>query len=381
MSNRLIILISIVYISCNLYSSDLKVSVFNNSAINNAVITIFEGEYDLVSNEDIIYTLKKTDIIYVSLLDNKFSLRTEKSFIGNFKQVVLLPSNDKAYFRIKPILPKLKGRFYDDGLELKIDYNKILFVNNVSFDNYLAGVVRTECGLGWPLEFYKAQACMARTYAIKNKQKHLGEGFFLCDGTHCQAYYGRSNNPTILSAVKETHQEVIIYNKQLITAVFHANCGGQTQNSDYVWVSSKEYLKSVQDPFCLNSRGSKWEETIKIDEWKNYLKSKGFESGNLSDNELLFKQNERKKNYVAANDKLSLRTIRDDWGFRSTYFSVLPNGNTLKIKGRGYGHGVGLCQEGAMEMAKRGFKYKEIINYYFSNVRIVDYKEYGFGFK
>ena len=119
---------------------------------------------------------------------------------------------------------------------------------------YIAGVSESESGKKDNiLEYYKVQAIICRTYALKNSGKHIKEGYNLCDQEHCQVYKGRCTNPEILLAVSKTTGIIIVdrYN-QPINAAFHANCGGQTLNSEDVWSKPLDYLKSVPDTFCRN---------------------------------------------------------------------------------------------------------------------------------
>src|SRR5208337_2379392 len=101
------------------------------------------------------------------------------------------------------------------------------------------------------------------TYALKNSRKHITEGYNLCDMVHCEVYKGRCTKPEIILAVSKTSGEVIVdKDNQLINAAFHANCGGQTVNSEDVWSKSATYLKSVNDTFCINMPKARWEKTI-----------------------------------------------------------------------------------------------------------------------
>jgi len=97
---------------------------------------------------------------------------------------------------------------------------------------------------------------------------------------------------------------------------------------------------------------------------KLYQKS-GYK-GNIENPSIFnFHQDSRLTDYKIGSLKIPLRTIREDLNLRSTFFSVFAVGDSIILKGRGYGHGVGLCQEGAMEMAARGFNYKQIIDFYY----------------
>ena len=93
-----------------------------------------------------------------------------------------------------------------------------------------------------------------------------------------------------------------------------------------------------------------------------------------------FKQDYRKINFEYAGLKIPLKTVRTDLQLKSTFFSLEPNenGDTIVFKGRGFGHGIGMCQEGAMRMTKLGYNYKEVLSFYYKNVHLINLKELNF---
>jgi stage II sporulation protein D len=137
-----------------------------------------------------------------------------------------------------------------------------------------------------------------------------------------------------------------------------------------VWLASQTYLKKVKDPYCLTSRNARWNKSIGLEEWIAYLRRSGY-SGDARNVSLLnFSQITRSTEYKAGSFSIPLRQIRHDLDLRSTFFSVAVAGDSVIFKGRGYGHGVGLCQEGAMAMAAKGFNYRQIIGFYYTGVRV-----------
>ena len=93
---------------------------------------------------------------------------------------------------------------------------------------------------------------------------------------------------------------------------------------------------------------------------------------------LHFKQEFRKANLEFANIRVPLKNVRTDFQLKSTFFSLEPNGDTLILSGRGFGHGIGMCQEGAMRMTKNGYNYKDVLNFYYKDVHIIDLKDLNF---
>jgi stage II sporulation protein D len=129
----------------------------------------------------------------------------------------------------------------------------------------------------------------------------------------------------------------------------------------------------VRDTFCINARNAHWEKEVNKKIWIKYLRKKipQLDSTGLIRN-YNFAQPQRIRDFIVRDIKIPLKEIRSDFNLKSTYFSVEDAGETLIFKGKGFGHGIGLCQEGAIRMAKTGYSYSDIIHYYFKNVNIVN---------
>jgi stage II sporulation protein D len=266
-------------------------------------------------------------------------------------------------------------QFYSGDLQCFPDMGKLIFINNSDIEKYISGVVMAEGGNGKNLEYFKTQAIIARTYMYKYFDKHLQDRYNLCDNTHCQAFNGLSSDTLLNKAALETRGLVILdKDSALIISAFHSNCGGETSTSEDVWLSDQPYLKSVKDPYCITSRNATWRRSLTVCEWENYLRKWGYNGSPDDPSSFNFLQESRVSDYRSGSFKLPLITIRSDLNLRSAFFSVYADGDSIILKGRGYGHGVGLCQEGAMMMAAKGFDYRAIINFYYSGVTISDIK-------
>ena len=276
------------------------------------------------------------------------------------------------YFSLRVNKEGSLKRNYTGDLKCFSDMETLLLINTSDIEKYIEGVVNAEAGKGKNEEYFKTQAVIARTYTYKYFNKHIIDRYNLCDDTHCQAFNGLTEDSIIINAVRHTDGLVITTpDSILIISAFHSNCGGETSPSEYAWVTAQPYLVRVADPYCLKSRNALWERKISLSAWTDFLKKNGF-SGNINNPSVFnFNQNSRVPDYVAGSFTMPLRTIRTGLDLRSSYFSVFVEGDSLLLKGRGYGHGVGLCQEGAMQMAISGFTFEEIINFYYSGVKII----------
>jgi stage II sporulation protein D len=239
----------------------------------------------------------------------------------------------------------------------------------VNIENYVGGVVEAEAGKDRPLEYYKVQSIISRTYALANFRRHATEGFQLCDQVHCQVYQGECRyEPLIPVGVMKTKGIVLVDSEiSLITASFSSNCGGKTRNSEEVWSKPLSYLKSVSDTFCLNGDHATWKKSISRRDWENHKKhntiNASFKAGKGASMDDTFSE--------FLYWKQDLNAIRTYFKLNSTRFVIEENANTVNFLGQGFGHGVGLCQEGAIRMAELGYSYKEILELYYTDVHLI----------
>lgn len=366
------------------YLSDevVNVRVFSQLKLQSFTFSADEGGYMVWANGNEVVNTSQFPMIKFSYVNDSIEVKTFENTIGRYKKVRIASPDANRTFRIKLVLPDRKPRFYQDNLILETEAGSLKCVNEVILDNYISGVVQAESGRRSVPEFYKVQAILARTFALSHLQKHGTEGFGLCDHTHCQVYFGKTTELEIMKAVAETRGKVVVDdNLNLIEAAFHSNSGGQTVNSEDVWGSRLSYLRSVNDSFSTKMPNARWERKMAKEDWLEYLKLKHnypvHDSGayRMAVN---FKQDSRKAYLEANNVKVPLKNVRTDLQLKSTFFSIVPQGDTLVFKGRGFGHGVGMCQEGAMRMTKLGYKYPEVINFYYQKTQLIDLHKLNF---
>ena len=370
---RRIVCFVFILFCCFGFSQEMRIGVLRTIKVQSLTVENHQGKYTIYGDSTIVGELSSAKF---NIHQNgvKVSLENGTSFV--FTKIKIIQNSYNSALSVKSTLPASKTHHYRNNLEISKNANQLTVVNLVDMNNYLAGVIESEGGGGRHIEYYKVQAIMSRTYAMKNKLRHTKEGFHLCDGVHCQAYHNMlRHTPTIMDAVKATTGEVLVDNKnELVASYFSANCGGQTCDASYVWNTTIPYLESFMDTFCIHTHQSTWAKTVDKTSWSKYLEEE-FGISEKVFGELIynFEQNERKAFYIHPSLGIPLRDLRMKFNLKSTYFSTRLEGNSVVIEGRGFGHGVGLCQEGAMQMAKSGFSYKQIAYFYFSNIRILDY--------
>lgn len=262
----------------------------------------------------------------------------------------------------------VNGETHTGKLEIKVDRNGLHIINELPFERYIEGVVASESGEGWEFEALKAQAVISRTYAFFHKNVRSEKDFHLTSSVRHQVYRGENADPLIRRAVKETEGEILTYDNMPIKAYYHSICLGKTEIPEEVWGDSYPYLMSV-DCNTKNTPYDNWlrrfsfqelSETIGLNDIKGISIASYTVTGRVR--ELLIGTEDSPVSEIKATE------LRRLLGFRrlpSTDFSMRIEGEEVVFEGRGWGHGVGLCQWGAQEMAKQGKNHREILEHYY----------------
>lgn len=248
-------------------------------------------------------------------------------------------------------------------------------VITIPLDEYLIGVVGAEMPASFPIEALKAQAVVARTYAlkkIKNNAKLTDSVSTQCykDNNQLKEMWKNSYNTyyqKIKSAVEATKNQVIYYQNDYIDAVYHSTSNGKTEDAMYAWGNSSPYLKSVDSSWDKNS--TSYLKEIEKD-LSNVLNILGVDVSDTSFEILSRDSSGRVEKVRFGNREFTGVEFRNLLGLRSADFDIKQIDNTLIITTRGYGHGVGLSQYGASGMAKEGYNYIEILKHYYTGVTI-----------
>lgn len=385
MLKRAILLIIAVSVPLLLSAEKVKVRIYSATKITQAVISFDVGRYVVrdASGNIISDTLDLNRSVEVRAQGGKVWVAANAYELGTFDKISITAVDSANLFCINPT--GKKQRTYEGDVYIKVLKNNSLeFVSLVDFETYIAGVVQSEIyGKPDQTDIFRVQAIISRTWALRNKNKHKADGYNFCDDVHCQAYYNRCIRPEIVYGTLQSVGEILVdKDGKPIDTPFHSNSGGQTANSEDVWSAKIPYLRSVPDTFSYRMKQSVWKKELTRNEWLNYFSKKhklDISDSALCDELLNFRQDERK----ARIHNISLTKIRTDFKLKSTFFSVSANGNKVTLNGRGYGHGVGLSQEGAIRMVTLGYKYQEILMHYYKgaiiyrDMSIVDPKYQG----
>lgn len=380
MKKILVILITLT-LCLNLRAELVNIGIYHKSKITSFVFHPNKGTYSIFTEKGKLIDIDNGELVEVKYNTNGIHIKSLDKDYGTFKKIRFIGIEKENSFKLKiPIYKRV--REFEDNLLVKLHnyYNYFQLINNIDIDNYVAGVVESEVGRNPPPEYFKLQAIICRTYALKNIDRHTAEGFSLCNKVHCQAYHGKPKSVLIKEAALETNGIVIVdSNIDLITATFYSNCGGQTANSEEVWKQELYYLRSIKDTFCLKENNAIWTKKINKTTWHNYLKKHNCTDESLNHEcGTEYFQNGRERYYHKDGVKIPFVQIRQDFKLKSAQFDVIEEGSNVVLKGKGFGHGVGLCQEGAMKMAKMGYTYIDILHFYYEDVHMINLESLAF---
>jgi stage II sporulation protein D len=256
---------------------------------------------------------------------------------------------------------------------------------SVPLEDYVARVLSLESASEDELEALKAQAIVSRTYALRNLGRHGNEGYDLCSLTHCQQYSESEATEIQHRAVVETSGQVLVDDSgRLADVYFHAACGGMTANIESLWgVPAPSYLRGVRDDYCVTLPDQHWTDQIPRERLAAALAADPHtETGRRLASVRVVKRDNTGRAEVVEVEGERRRLVRG-WEFKvivgrslgwklikSSRFDVVTRGPAFVFRGSGFGHGLGLCQQGAHVMARRGADRSVVLNHFFPGTRI-----------
>ena len=291
--------------------------------------------------------------------------------------IVLIP-----YIIVTTFIQDNKIKFkFASNMSVRVKHEATGEIENVPFEEYITGVLAGEMPVSFHIEALKAQAVAARSYVMKRMEYNVNKDYDVVDTIMNQVYltddylksvwnetYDEKMNK-IKTAVIETKGEYIEYDGEVADAFFFSTSVGATENSGEIFTAQLPYLVSVESmwdaevsPLYSTNKtftleefykklGINYSETIKIE------KTKTTETGRI-------------KKIKINGYEFTGGEVMEKLNLRSTFFEIVQNGNTVNVNNKGYGHGVGMSQYGALGMAQNGYTYDEILEHYYSNTKI-----------
>ena len=385
---------------------------------------------ELVLSESDLFELETDNKIYPScksLTELSIVIKHDKLHLPELNvssQVIsLIPTIDShdAHLMIKNVKA---GRGFHWEKELNLKYwgkhefsivNGSMIVKNIlKLEDYLKCVATSEMSQHCPTEFLISQTIVARSWLLASaEKKHLDLKIDACNDDCCQLYQGMSNcTSESIKAADLSYGKVLTYDDEICDARYSKSCGGITESYENVWQGSRiPYLTSVDDndlngvDFCNpqfldNTSISKYIGSVDEDDdyyrWihqvdqktlienlltrfnlsakrvKDILPVKKGDSDRIYQLDVIFIDNKNEEQCVTIETEYAIRDFLSNSFLFSSAFSIQRNDTGFSLKGKGWGHGVGLCQIGALGMALKGKSYNDILNHYYPGTKIIE---------
>lgn len=269
-------------------------------------------------------------------------------------------------------------------LEISARDDTLLLIAAIPGEQYVADVVEGETAGDMPPEALKAMAVAIRSYTSRFRERHKDEGFDFCDTTHCQ-YLRLDPRPTVIAAAKQTAGELLWDRGTPLAAYYHKDCGGRTEAAAVVWPDqASPALISHDDPYCVRSAQA-WRSEISRTDLDRALAAAGLRvppgwnritvtdrtpSGRALTLRLSVGTGQQGLPISASTLRFAVGRSLGWSSLKSDWYEIATAGDRFIFTGRGVGHGVGLCQTGAVEMARQGKNYREILAFYYPGAAI-----------
>ncbi len=280
---------------------------------------------------------------------------------------------------------KINGKNYRGWIEVRKKKNgRFLVVNELDIEDYLKGVISAEVPSHWQFEALKAQAVASRSYALYQKRESGNRPYHMLASEMSQVYNGSSHErKNAVRAVQETDGLVLMYRGQIIPAFYHSSCGGHTENAAELWGIDEPYLRGVDCECQRISPYGLWEKRVEMSKLLTALKRLGYglqsitslHIGDITPAGRVKAIAVRSANHSVLVPGESLRGALGNTVIPSVFFELEIAGYEIIFSGRGRGHGVGLCQWGAQEMALQDQDFRSILSHYYPGTVLARLKE------
>jgi SpoIID/LytB domain protein len=351
-----------------------------------------------------------------------------------YRNLTFTPQADDASFSLNDVTigvnfhwERKETQTFEGTLRIVVEADKIVAINELPVEKYLTSVISSEMSSTSSLEFLKAHAVISRSWLLAQMEKRKqhesgGDNFFsftksdqefirwydredhtifdVCADDHCQRYQGitRANNTHVEEAISQTRGQVLMYGDEICDARFSKCCGGETEEFQYCWEDTpKPYLVSFHDPYCNTSDKHtlsqvlndfdqetpdfyRWEVSYTQSELSDLVNRKLKDDfGTITDLIPVARGKSGRiwklkivgtKKTLTIGKELEIRRALSESHLYSSAFDVEKDGDKFILKGKGWGHGVGLCQIGAAVMGEQGHPYDDILLFYYRGAEI-----------
>ena len=276
------------------------------------------------------------------------------------------------------------GKPYRGSLDVKWRAGGLIVVNTLDLEEYLYGVVPKETPAQWEMAALRAQAIVARTYALYKRARQVHHDYdvaaqYIRD-QHYEGYGAEHARTT--QAVNDTQGLVLTCHGELIPTYYHAESAGHTENSEHVWSSPHPCLRAVKAQMHPASPYLQWSASLPLQDIRTALAKQGYTVGAIRRLEPIERSETGRITRLKISHKMGETVIRGTEFrlalgpevIRSTRFTVQVRDGRAVFHGQGWGHGVGLCQWCSQGMAELGYDHEAILTHYYQGAKLIHYQ-------
>jgi stage II sporulation protein D len=301
-----------------------------------------------------------------------------------YKRLIIQPKRDATVIINK-------HHFRGEVLLIRTPEDRITAVNSINIEDYIKGVLYHEVSHHWPMEALKAQAVATRTYALYSMGGAAGKEYDVTNDIYSQVYGGKNSERYRTGlAVDRSTGEILVYGEKILPAYFHATCAGMTEDAKELWEINLAPLKGVPCLFCQDSPHMHWKKNFRLGDIEQLLNKRGYKTGLIKDIAIVDRDRSGRISTLKITSREGQETVVKGKDFReaigpnvlkSNSYDIEMKGYYVDFVGKGWGHGVGMCQWGARGMAAQQFTYKQVLAYYYPGSQLIDYHDLPAGKK
>lgn len=365
---RVLILISalMLMIPSSTFAKEVRVAVIKNE--KNFVVSA-SGQYTIAYGKNMAVfesdrKLNKSRVLFEDdmLHIGKRSIHTKFVRITSDKDITLFSGN--------------KRRRYRGSIDIKSDdQGNLTVTNSLELEQYVKGVLYHEVSARWPMEAMKAQAVATRTYVLYQVEQNQKLDYDVTSDIYSQVYGGKSAERFRTNlAVDRTKGQILKYKGKILPTYFHSNSGGHTEDVSELWNHDLPPLKGVESPYSLAAPNYEWKKNFRSKDVQDLLNKAGIQTGLIKEIRVLEKNDSGRNRWLEIESrngqltKIAGKKFREFIGpndVKSNMYDIEMKGYYFDLIGKGWGHGVGMCQWGAYEMARQRFRYDSILQFYY----------------
>lgn len=356
-------------------TDSIRVKLYDTDNPNAIILTAYSESIRVILNSAFEIIVEPEEIVTIHYKLSNFSVEISNKRYPASEIRILNSENSLIKVKTSGNYP----RYYHGRLDFTKPY-QLKPINTIALEDYVASVVGSEMNFTHP-EALKVQAVISRTYALWNVGTLGKQDFDLTDHTLNQVYLGEFiEKPWFKEAAKATENEIAVFGDKIILAVFSSTCGGTTCDNESVWSGNPlPYLRGQSDnDACVNSPHFNWSFSLSIPQWKSFIKTNYNQSNpnfivreySLENRAKFVGFSFNNEQYKANDFRLKMIQTFGSRSLKSLLFTVEQNVDSIIFNGKGMGHGVGLCQWGALGLAEAGWNYTDILRFYYRGIDI-----------